>query len=60
MAAIQMFEPVDALIEELLPTSQADPAAAYDEDALAKALVSGDLAQTFNAISDALRARRGR
>ena len=36
-----------------------DQAAAYDEDALAKGLVSGDLAQTFNAISDALRAARG-
>src|SRR4029453_978568 len=33
-----------------------DQAATYDEDALARGLVSGDLAQTFNAISDALRA----
>src|SRR4029077_6078090 len=34
-----------------------DQAGAYDEEALAKGLVSGDLTQTFNAISDALRAR---
>jgi hypothetical protein len=57
MAAIKMFEPVNALIEELASTSPAGPAATYDEDALAKALVSGNLAQTFDAISSALRAR---
>ena len=54
-----MFEPINALIDELASASAADQAAAYDEDALAKGLVSGDLAQTFNAISDALRARVG-
>ena len=57
LAAIKMFEPINALIDELASTSAADQAAAYDEDALAKGLVSGDLTQTFNAISDALRAR---
>ena len=59
LAAIQMFEPVNALIDELAVTSSCDPAAAYNEDALAKGLVSGDLAQTFHAVSDALRARVG-
>jgi nitrite reductase/ring-hydroxylating ferredoxin subunit len=58
LAAIKMFEPIDTLIGELA-TSPGDPSAAYDEDALAKGLVSGDLTQTFNAISDALRARVG-
>ena len=54
LAAINMFEPIDALIEELASTSPSDQTVPYDEDALAKALVSGDLTQTFNAISSAL------
>src|SRR5205814_4233248 len=53
------FVPIDDLIEELASTSSGDPAGAYDEDALTKGLVSGDLTQTFNAVSDALRARVG-
>jgi nitrite reductase/ring-hydroxylating ferredoxin subunit len=57
LAAIKMFEPVNALIHELSSTPPGDQAAAYDEEALAKGLVSGDLSQTFNAVSDALRAR---
>src|SRR6266404_2077697 len=57
LAAIKMFEPIHTLIEELASTSQGDQVATYDEDALAKGLVSGDLTQAFNAISDALRAR---
>jgi len=59
LAAIRMFEPISALIDELASASPSEQAAAYDEDALTKGLVSGDLAQTFNAISDALRARMG-
>ena len=59
LAAIRMFEPINALVDELAAASPSDPAAAYDEDALAKGLVSGDLIQTFDAISDALRARVG-
>ena len=57
LAAIKMFEPIHTLIEELDSTSPGSQAAAYDEEALAKGLVSGDLTQAFNAISDALRAR---
>ena len=57
LAAIKMFEPIHTLIEELASTSTDDKVAAYDEEALAKGLVSGDLTQAFNAISDALRAR---
>ena len=57
LAAIKMFEPIHTLIEELASTSTGDKAAAYDEEALAKGLVSGDLTQAFNAISDALRDR---
>ena len=57
LAAIKMFEPIHTLIEELASTSPGDQVAAYDEEALAKGLVSGDLTQAFNAISDALRAR---
>jgi nitrite reductase/ring-hydroxylating ferredoxin subunit len=57
LAAIKMFEPIHTLIEELASTSTGSQAAAYDEEALAKGLVSGDLTQAFNAISDALRAR---
>jgi len=57
LTAIKMFEPIDSLIDELAATSPADQIAPYDEDALAKALVSGDLTQTFDAISDVLRAR---
>lgn len=58
MAAIQMFGPIQTLIDELARSSPEDhPAAVYDEDALAKALVSGDLKQAFHAISDALQAR---
>lgn len=59
LAAIKMFEPINALIDELASTSIPDPAAAYNEDALAKGLVSGDLTQTFNSISETLRARVG-
>ncbi|MGH9723043.1 MAG: Rieske (2Fe-2S) protein [Bryobacteraceae bacterium] len=57
LAAIKMFEPIHTLVDELASTSPNGQAGAYDEDALAKGLVSGDLSQTFNAISDALRAR---
>jgi nitrite reductase/ring-hydroxylating ferredoxin subunit len=57
LAAIKMFEPIHTLIEELASTSPGSQGAAYDEEALAKGLVSGDLTQAFNAISDALRAR---
>ena len=57
LAAIKMFEPIHTLIEELASTSTGDKVAAYDEETLAKGLVSGDLTQAFNAISDALRAR---
>jgi hypothetical protein len=56
LAAIRMFEPVNALLDELASTAPSNQTATYDEDVLAKALVSGDLAQTFNAISDSLRA----
>jgi nitrite reductase/ring-hydroxylating ferredoxin subunit len=59
LAAIKMFEPVDTLIDELASNSSLDAAGAYDEDALAKGLVSGDLTQTFNSISEALRAKVG-
>jgi nitrite reductase/ring-hydroxylating ferredoxin subunit len=58
LAAIKMFEPINTLIDELASTFPHDQAA-YDEDAFAKALLSGDLTQTFNAISDVLRARVG-
>jgi len=57
LAAIKMFEPVDALIAVLASSSSPEAPPPYEEDALVKALVSGDLAQTFNAISNALRAR---
>ena len=57
LAAIKMFEPVDALTVELASSSPSEAPPPYEEDALVKALVSGDLAQTFNAISSALRAR---
>ncbi len=56
LAAIKMFEPINALIDELASTSHSDQAVAYDEAAFAKDLVSGDLAQTFDAISNMLRA----
>jgi nitrite reductase/ring-hydroxylating ferredoxin subunit len=56
LAAIKMFEPINKLIDELPSTRPGDQPAAYEEDALARGLVSGDLGQTFNAISDALRA----
>ena len=57
LAAIKMFEPINALIDELASTSHSHQTVTYDEDAFAKDLVSGDLTQTFNAISNALRAR---
>jgi nitrite reductase/ring-hydroxylating ferredoxin subunit len=57
LAAITMFEPINGMIDELATASISDQAGAYDEDALARGLVSGDLTQTFNAISDALKAR---
>jgi len=54
-----MFEPINALIDELASASPPDNSGGYDEDALAKGLVSGDLSQTFNAISESLRAGVG-
>jgi nitrite reductase/ring-hydroxylating ferredoxin subunit len=59
LAAIGMFEPINALIDELALASTPDQTAAWDEDALAKGLVSGDLPQTFNAVSSALKAGAG-
>ena len=59
LAAIHMFEPINRLIDELASKSVADQTADYDEDALARGLVSGDLAQTFNAISESLKAGVG-
>jgi len=59
LAAIKMFEPINALIDELALASNSDQTAAWDEDALAKGLVSGDLPQTFNAVSGALKAGAG-
>ena len=56
LAAIKMFEPINQLIDEVASPSATAPAAGYDEDAFARGLVSGDLTQTFNAISEALRA----
>jgi hypothetical protein len=58
LAAIKMFEPIASLIEEL-GENTAPQEGAYDEDGVAKGLVSGDLTQTFNAISNALKARVG-
>jgi hypothetical protein len=55
-AAIEMFRPINTLIAELASTTSNGREATYDEDALTKGLTSGDLSQTFNAISDALRA----
>src|SRR5262244_3096802 len=43
LAAIKMFEPINASIAELASTTATGSAAAYDEDALARGLVSGDL-----------------
>jgi len=57
LAAIKMFEPVNELVDQLDSGAPADPGRAYDEDSLVKGLVGGDLAQTFEVISDALRAR---
>ena len=57
LAAINMFEPINTHIDELASTSPSDRVDMYDEDALAKGLLSGDLTQTFSAISDVLRAR---
>ena len=59
LAAIKMFEPINSLIDELDSNSSSTEAARYDEDVLAKGLVSGDLTHTFNAISDALKAHVG-
>ena len=56
LAAINMFEPINTLIDEVASRSVTEQTADYDEDALAKGLVSGDLAQTFNAISESLKA----
>jgi nitrite reductase/ring-hydroxylating ferredoxin subunit len=56
LAAIKMFEPIQTLIDDLASTSPRDQVAPYDEDSFAKGLLSGDLAQTFNAISEVLRA----
>jgi nitrite reductase/ring-hydroxylating ferredoxin subunit len=55
LAAIKMFEPINALIDDLGASKASHRDASYDEDSLAKALVSGDLTQTFGAISTALR-----
>jgi hypothetical protein len=57
LAAIKMFEPVDLLIEEILSNADSAESSEYDEDVLSRGLVSGDLTQTFNAISNALKAR---
>src|SRR5262249_34325840 len=57
LAAMKMFKPINALIAELASPTPTRQDGAYDEDALAKGLVSGDLAKTFNAISEALKAR---
>jgi nitrite reductase/ring-hydroxylating ferredoxin subunit len=57
LAALKMFEPVDALIEEVAASSPSQQGSEYDEEAFARGLVSGDLTQTFDAISSALRAR---
>jgi nitrite reductase/ring-hydroxylating ferredoxin subunit len=59
LAAIKMFEPINTLIDELALNSGADGTGSHDEDVLAKGLVSGDLSQTFNSISEALKARMG-
>jgi len=58
LAAMKMFEPIDAFLQELDDAPAAD-GTAYDEDAIARGLVSGDLSQTFNAISNALKAGVG-
>ena len=58
LAAMKMFEPIDAFIQELDETPGTD-GTTYDEDATARGLVSGDLNQTFNSISSALKARVG-
>jgi hypothetical protein len=58
LAAIKMFEPIEAFIEELGNNTAAQETP-YDEDGVAKGLVSGDLNQTFGAISKALKARVG-
>jgi nitrite reductase/ring-hydroxylating ferredoxin subunit len=55
VSAIRMFEPIHTLIDELASAAP-NAAAAYDEEALTKGLLSGDLAQAFNAISTALKA----
>src|SRR6266567_3420993 len=57
LAAIKMFEPINTLVDELASNSSSNQTSTYDEDALTKALVSGDLTLTFNAISDVLRCR---
>ena len=59
LAAMKMFEPINKLIDEMASQTVSSETAAYDEDTLAKGLVSGDLAQTFNAISETLRAGVG-
>jgi nitrite reductase/ring-hydroxylating ferredoxin subunit len=57
LAAIKVFEPINANIAKLASTTtKLSHTAFYDEDALAKGLVSGNLAQTFGVISDALKA----
>ena len=59
LVAINMFEPINRLIDELDSKSITGQTADYDEDALAKGLISGDLTQTFNAISESLKAGAG-
>lgn len=58
LAAIKMFEPVNALIDELAttPSHRTDEVRAFDEAAFAKELVSGDIRRSFDAISNALKA----
>ncbi len=56
VAAIKLFEPVQSLIDRLASRPRREPADAYVEESVTKGLVSGDLTQTFNAISNALEA----
>ena len=55
LSAIKMFEPIKATIAELASSTGA--AGEIDEDELVRGLTSGDMAQTFNAVTDALRTR---
>lgn len=60
LAAIKMFEPINALIDELASSTSSNQTyqgGAFDEAAFAKDLVSGDITRSFDAISNALKAR---